>query len=240
MPFVMTYSLYNAGGTPHHLQVSTDSAEALIKELADVARLLEERGYSETMPDPSLIPRTERIVGYVISEANLKGGGTQPCVYLYNDNQQLIYKVITVYEERLDELPLGDLTTLKQYEGQPGAAPLRKNAEQKKLMHPCDFTVKLAPVKDRKTGKALTKVLDNGNEIVLYKFVRVVRVHAFPQRKFVNTTDAIQWGLNTRLFGSEDAVKGAYEGIKVRMKPTSSDEMWRVWIDYINSQLDDE
>lgn len=240
MPFVMTYSLFNAGGTPHHLQVSAEDAEALVKELSDVARLLDERGYSETMPDPSLIPRTERITGYVISEANLKGGGTQPCVYLYNDNPLLVYKVITVYEERLDELPLGDITVLKQYEGQPGAAPLRKNAEQKKFMHPCDFTAMLAPVKDRKTGKALTKMLDNGNEIILYKFVRVVKIHRFPQRKFVNPTDAIQWGLKTRLFQDEVAVKQAYEATKTRMKPATPDEMWRVWVDYINSQLDDE
>lgn len=235
------FSLYGLAGLSHRITVTSPDPEALVAEYDDLLRKLEARGFGEKEPDPSMAPRYERIVGWVLGEANTKiPGETQTCVYLYNDVEMFTFKTATVYAERLKELPLGDLASHKAWTGEPGAAPLRATAKTKGYLNPCDFTIILVPKVDFKTGKPLTKPNSRGEESIQYKFVRVSKVHRYPLMTFTDPAQAITWAVSTGVFPSEAVAKEAYDQVRETTKPPNAAAMWKNWVAVVNSKLEDE
>ena len=97
--------------------------------------------------------RIQEVDGWVLGETANNG---QPCVHLYHG--RLEWKVATVYQEKIDRLPI-DVTGVKPWDG---AAPTREQAEKKKVLRPCSF--KVVMVDSGKTS-------DKGNRI--WRFDRI-------------------------------------------------------------------
>lgn len=235
----VNFQMYSPTGLLQEFRVTGDTPVEFIKNMEETLDLLENRGFSADRPDPSLAPRLEHIIGYVWGEANTNIKGiTQPCVYLYNFIEAFTYKVVTVYAERLGELPLDTLSVPLVWNGEPGAAPSRQTAKTKKFMNSCDFTILLMPRVDFKTKKAITKAnSQTGEQVIQYKFLRVLKVNRYPYRTFKGLEDVIEWSMTTKLFTSSTAVATAYQEVKDRVKPDTATAMFKAWIDYINQLI---
>lgn len=235
----VSFNLFSPTGNPHQITASGGTPDELLANYATLTALMEGKGFSDDPPNPKTLPVRNRIIGYVLGEANTKDKGKlQKCVFLYNDITQFTYKAVTVYEPQIPELPLGDVEQQKMYEGDPGMAPTRENAVKRGLMYPCDFIVLLKPVIDYSTGEPKIAVNPKGGEYTPKKYLRVAKVNKYPYRSFSGPDEAITLGVQSRVFSTTDQVKSEYEALKEKTKPSSADVMWRTWINYVNSKLE--
>ena len=144
-----------------------------------------------------------------------------------------------MYADRIAELPLGDLDDKSVWVGEPGAAPSRATAKNKKYMNPCDFEIVLKPKVDYKTGKAITKPNSKGEEVIQYKFIRVTKVFKYPPMSFTDPAQAVLWAVNTGVYASLDEATKEYDRVKEAAKPANAAAMWKNWVAVVNAKLED-
>lgn len=235
-----SFNLFSPTGELCGIQVSGDTVTDMLARYDEALAVLGHRGFADGKPDPRAAPIIEHIIGYVLGEAYTKEKvSIQKCAYLYNDIQKFTWKSVTVYEPQLPELPLGDVEGHKIWTGEPGAAPLRATAANKGYIYPSDFYVVLKPVIDFSTGLVKTKTNPStGKEYVIKKYYRVKHVNKYPYRPFESAEQAQAWALGTKLFPTEAQVVLEYEQLKITVKPPKSADMWRAWVEYINSKID--
>ena len=69
------FALFNLTGLDHKFVVTSPDPDAFIVEYQALLRKLEDQGFDEKIPDPSLAPRYEHIIGWVLGEANTNKPG---------------------------------------------------------------------------------------------------------------------------------------------------------------------
>lgn len=234
-----SFNLFSPTGELCGIQVSGETVTDMLARYDEAVSVLGYRGFSDVKPDPRSVPVIEHIIGYVMGEAYTKGKvSTQKCVYLYNDIQAFTWKSVTVYEPQIPELPLGDVESHKEWTGEPGAAPLRATAAQRGYINSCDFYVVLKPEIDFSTGLPKVATGANGKEYTPKKYHRVKNVIRYPYRSFDSAEQAWAWALATRLFPTMAQVGLEYDNLKAALNPLRANDMWRAWVEYINSKID--
>lgn len=148
--------LYGKDGLQVSFTVNGDDADVFTAELGDfITRMTnEEEGFTITPEGIKPGEKLQEVDGWVLGETS-EG---QRCIHLFKSPLQ--WKVATVYEERIKDIPI---TINGKHFQWPGAAPEREAAERRGALNPCSFTIVLVP-----TGKTS----DRGNPIL--KFDRVV------------------------------------------------------------------
>lgn len=150
------FKLYGKEGLQVSFTVHGDDQDAHIADLSDyITRLTsDEEGFTITPEGVKPGEKLQEVDGWVLGETS-EG---KPCIHLFKSPLQ--WKVATVYEERMKDVPIKvDSKTFVW----PGAAPEREAAERRGVLAPCNFTIVLVP-----TGKTS----DKGNPIL--KFDRTI------------------------------------------------------------------
>lgn len=149
------FKLFGKEGLQVSFTVNGDDPDTHIAQLGDyITQLIEAEGFSITPEGIKPGEKLQEVDGWVLGET----AEGQPCVHLYKSPLQ--WKVATVYEERIKDIPIKHDAKTFQW---PGAAPEREVAERRGVINPCNFTIVLVP-----TGKTS----DKGNPI--FKFDRTV------------------------------------------------------------------
>lgn len=235
----LQFDLYSPTGEIHKVHVEGENLTHLLANYEETVAILGHRGFGFDKPDPRSYPTVEHIIGYVLGEANTREKGqSQRCAYLYNDITAFTYKTVTVYEPQLPELPISAFAMdMKPWLGEPGAAPMRETAIKGGYLYPCDFYVVLKPEIDFKTGLPVVKMGQKG-EYIPKKYLKVQRVVKYPYTPFDSPEHAIKWAVGTKLFPSAVQAKADYELLRTTVNPTKAADMWRAWVDLINSKID--
>lgn len=153
--FSSYFKLYGKEGLQVNFTVNGDDGATHIAEFGEyLTRLLGEEGFAITPEGIKPGEKLQEVDGWVLGETS-EG---QPCIHLYKTPLQ--WKVATIYEERIKDVPIKQDNKTFQW---PGAAPEREAAERRGALYPCNFTIVLVP-----TGKTS----DKGNPI--FKFDRTI------------------------------------------------------------------
>lgn len=122
---------------------------------------------SATKVDPNESKR-EIIIGYVRGQQQSKrSGGYEPCVWLFSQFGD--FKVATVYNERLGELPFDTTKGAGVNDNQP---PKKENALRANVFIKCDMEIEMQVARDYEGN---VKVNDKNNK-PMYEFNRIVKV----------------------------------------------------------------
>lgn len=149
------FKLYGKDGLQVSFSVNGEDADVHIAQVGDyLTQLIESEGFSITPEGVKPGEKLQEVDGWVLGETS-EG---QPCIHLYKSPLQ--WKVATVYEERMKDIPVKPDRKTFQW---PGAAPEREAAERRGAINPCNFTIVLVP-----SGKTSEK----GNPI--FKFDRAL------------------------------------------------------------------
>lgn len=119
-----------------------DLLAAMVEQMTKIERHLATLAdYAEMLRIKETGEKVYEVQGYAVG--NTSNG--DKCVYLYSTHPGLQYRVCTVYEERLGDLPFAIPTTAKIWDGE--AAPSREGAAKKGYMltAPAPFKVSLLP-----------------------------------------------------------------------------------------------
>lgn len=139
---------------------SHERAAAHVSALGSYLAQLQRDGWRVSEPVGDARPKVVAITGWVLGQAEDKRTADfKPCVHLYG--QYGDYKQVTVYWEKLGELPF-DFTKGKLWDG---AAPDRENAQKRGVLNACNFEIYLAPIVDASGNPILTD-----KEKVKYRF----------------------------------------------------------------------
>lgn len=147
--------LYGKDGLQVSFTVNAGSVDEQANLLGEfLTRMTDGEGFSITPEGIKPGEKLQEVDAWVLGETS-EG---HRCIHLYKTPLQ--WKVATIYEERIKDIPI---TLGKNTFQWPGAAPDRESAERRNALTPCNFTIVLVP-----TGKTS----DKGNPIL--KFDRVV------------------------------------------------------------------
>jgi hypothetical protein len=127
-----------------------DSVAEFVNKYKDLVEILSALGLTTEPAGLEEGEKIQEVDGWVLGETANNG---QPCVHLYLSRME--WKVATVYQEKIDQLPI-EIGATKPWDG---AAPTREQAEKKKVLHPCHFKIVMVD-----TGKTS----DKGNKIFRY------------------------------------------------------------------------
>ena len=251
--FLASFDKYHADGTRVRFSIADDDANDHHKALHTYLHILDGMGYTTTPPGMEDGEEMETIGGWVLGETSTD----QPCLFLYADNPGMQYRVSTIFEEHIEEMPFKVDTNTDRWNGQ---APTREIAEKKKFFTACTpFQIVNKPTgKTTDAGKAITKF----NRVVgqtpapapapapapEVRFQQPAKVQAqdTPGWTF-NSADAILASGNDHAFTSaEDAIAWAlalnvpdaakwYAKLKTDKNPKSAAQMWALWLDYCAS-----
>ena len=150
--FSANFSLFNGDGLKVQFTVREDDPDRHMQILSAYLDHQLKAGWRVVEPIGNARPKTVRIVGWVLSSAEDKRTATyKPCVHCYAPYGD--FKVITVYHERIGELPI-DISQATVWDG---AAPDRETALKRGVMNSCDFEILIEPVLDSDGVPLLTE-----------------------------------------------------------------------------------
>ena len=134
--FSCNFRMYNPDGELEQFTVRGDTAEQFAANRAALEAML--NGYTWDVPKERVKPKTEPIVGYVVSETK---DGTI-CLHLYK--RGLKFKAFTIYPEDKHLFPK-PWPTKSEW---PGMAPEQDDAVKRGYFRPLEFDLPVTPVLD--------------------------------------------------------------------------------------------
>lgn len=158
-PYTAGFKLFRADGLQVHFTVNGKEPVDHMTAVDGYIAAMIATGYAVNPPGLESGERVEAIGGWVLGETS----HDQPCVYLYGANPGLQYRIVTVYEERIPDLPFAVDVNGKRW---MGAAPTRDMAAQKGYLSAvADFDIVLTPHE--------YKTKDDGSPVMIFGRVKV-------------------------------------------------------------------
>lgn len=243
-PYTAGFAVYTQAGIKVYFTIGADEPDLHLQAVENQMAELARRGYTANPPSVNDGEKVENISGWVLGETS----NGQPCVYLYGTHPGLQFKMATVYEERLAELPFP--IKAKSW---PGAAPTREVAENKGYFNAVpEFQIVMVPHE--------YKTKDDGTPVIVFGRVHKAQQQAPSQppagstngaheqadekklpwwkaykngdifHTWDNRDKAIDWGFAQGVFSAHKHAENAYVKLQSELKPSTAGEMFEAWV----------
>ena len=136
--FSCTFKVFNTESAVEQFTVRGDEFEEFRQNYALLKQMLTQEQFTWREPDKNAQGKTERIVGYVVSETKNR----EVCVHLYK--RGLKWRSYTLYPEDRHLLPAAWPTRAEWM----GTAPEMEDAKERNVFHPLEFDLPVVPVTD--------------------------------------------------------------------------------------------
>ncbi len=156
--FSAGFKMYAPEGVQVYFHIGKDEQTEHLAAVTAYMKALDGIGYTVNPVGVNEGDKVQTIAGWVLGETS----NEQPCVYLYASHPGLQFRVSTIYQERIEDLPFAVNINADRW---IGAAPTREMAEkQSRFNEVAEFDIVLIPHEHKKK--------DNGDPLMIFGRLR--------------------------------------------------------------------